>query len=325
MAVVISMSAAPARSASAFTGDIMAGNVDFVTPVYNPGLSGDGSGASVPVIDNLTSNSKTSALSANQGRALKALIDTTGQAILKMASIWYLSMDGCDTTGDGSEAAPWATLERALAQAAKFVLLRPLTIRLADGEYTLGQSLIFDHPQGSLITIAGAGGGITHHEITGYDEVARTLTVAGEHAAEFAPGIPVAVSAVPEPEDRRFLIEPVFLRVVAAVEDNGETALTMPGYLGNGLPENAHIWRFPVARQTVVHVPAGLFLRRVTAVNLADLSIVGAENIFMHDGYYQYISAANVFLRWEGGAQYIHRVVAAPMGIAVNDGGWPVN
>lgn len=247
------------------------------------------------------------------------------QQIILQNTTWHVAPDGDDDLGSGSEAAPWATIERALTQAARFVLLRPLTIRLADGEYTLGQSLVFDHPQGSLITLAGAGGGITHHEITGYDEVARILTIAGEHAAEFVPGTPVAVSAVPEPEDRRFLIAPVFLRVVAAVEDNGETALTMPGYLGNGLPENAHIWRFPVARQTVVHVPAGLFLRRVTAVNLADLSIVGAENIFMHDGYYQYISAANVFLRWEGGAQYIHRVVAAPMGIAVNDGGWPVN
>ncbi|MFT7658624.1 MAG: hypothetical protein ACI90Z_002319, partial [Cyanobium sp.] len=102
-----------------------------------------------------------SAASADAGNITGAGSD----GLLYTPAAWLLIADltlhvattGSDTTGDGSQAAPWASPHRAMA------FLRGLlpadgvfvTISIADGAYTFSKELNLNHPQGTQISIEG--------------------------------------------------------------------------------------------------------------------------------------------------------------------------
>lgn len=69
----------------------------------------------------------------------------------------YVATTGNDTTGDGTQALPWATPHRAMAYLSKLVLATGVkaTVFVADGDYTFTQSLNLGHPQGTQINING--------------------------------------------------------------------------------------------------------------------------------------------------------------------------
>ena len=69
----------------------------------------------------------------------------------------YVATTGSDSTGTGSIANPWATLDKALSYLSKFVILAKVTIYVAAGDYTATTStLIINHPNGDKIYIVGA-------------------------------------------------------------------------------------------------------------------------------------------------------------------------
>lgn len=70
----------------------------------------------------------------------------------------YVAPGGSDQEGDGSAINPWATPQRAMQELWGFLIPpdHTATIHLADGDYTLLQPLLLDHPSGARITISGA-------------------------------------------------------------------------------------------------------------------------------------------------------------------------
>ena len=69
----------------------------------------------------------------------------------------YVATTGNDTTGDGTQALPWATPHRAMAYLSKVVLATGVKamVFVADDDYTFTQSLDLGHPQGTQIFING--------------------------------------------------------------------------------------------------------------------------------------------------------------------------
>ncbi len=71
----------------------------------------------------------------------------------------YVATNGNDTTGDGTQALPWATPHRAMAFLSKCVLADDITatVVVGSGEYQFTKSLNLNHPQGAQIQINGTG------------------------------------------------------------------------------------------------------------------------------------------------------------------------
>ena len=102
-----------------------------------------------------------SAASADAGNITGAGSD----GLLYTPAAWLLTADltlhvattGSDTTGDGSQAAPWATPHRAMAFLRGLLLADGVfvTISIADGAYTFSKELNLNHPQGTQISIEG--------------------------------------------------------------------------------------------------------------------------------------------------------------------------
>lgn len=70
---------------------------------------------------------------------------------------FYVATTGSDSAGDGSQANPWATPQRAMQELWRYLLPpeRQATIHIADGDYTLLEPLRLDHPCGMRITLTG--------------------------------------------------------------------------------------------------------------------------------------------------------------------------
>lgn len=73
--------------------------------------------------------------------------------IVQANTILHVATTGNDTTGDGSENAPFATIQRALDELNGKILLGSVTVQVADGTYTTG--FIVKHPQSNLINVLG--------------------------------------------------------------------------------------------------------------------------------------------------------------------------
>ena len=78
--------------------------------------------------------------------------------VIKSNTTYYVATSGNDSTGDGSQSSPWATIQ----QAAKFLSGKivqngvQITVNVGPGTYTSGVSLDLDHPQGDAIKYVGA-------------------------------------------------------------------------------------------------------------------------------------------------------------------------
>ena len=102
-----------------------------------------------------------SAASTDAGNLTRAGSD----GLLYTPAAWLLTADltlhvattGSDTTGDGSQAAPWATPHRVMAFLRGLLLADGVfvTISIADGAYTFSKELNLNHPQGTQISIEG--------------------------------------------------------------------------------------------------------------------------------------------------------------------------
>ena len=77
--------------------------------------------------------------------------------VVSVDSVLYVSTNGNDTSGTGSTADPFRTLQKAMDYAREHLILgnATLTIRLLPGEYTVSENLDLYHPQGSNIVIEG--------------------------------------------------------------------------------------------------------------------------------------------------------------------------
>ncbi len=69
----------------------------------------------------------------------------------------YVATTGSDTTGDGTQALPWATPHKAMAYLSHLILATDVTatINVADGTYQFSKTLNLAHPQGTQIFING--------------------------------------------------------------------------------------------------------------------------------------------------------------------------
>ena len=85
------------------------------------------------------------------------LLYTPADWLLTADVTLHVATTGSDTTGDGSQAAPWATPHRAMAFLRGLLLADGVfvTISIADGAYTFSKELNLNHPQGTQISIEG--------------------------------------------------------------------------------------------------------------------------------------------------------------------------
>ena len=69
----------------------------------------------------------------------------------------YVATTGSDTTGDGTQANPFASPHRAMAELGKYIIPAGImaTVRIANGIYNFTKTCYLDHPYGSRITITG--------------------------------------------------------------------------------------------------------------------------------------------------------------------------
>ena len=95
-------------------------------------------GAIPAVVDNLTSTSTTSALSANQGKVLGDLVSTLSGDVADLATTaditYYVATTGSDTTGDGTSGLPFATIQHAIDLLPQ-IINHVVTINVASGTY----------------------------------------------------------------------------------------------------------------------------------------------------------------------------------------------
>lgn len=79
-------------------------------------------------------------------------------SVIGVSTTFYVTTNGNDTTGDGSQTSPWATPTRA----AEYLSQRRIksgvtvTVDIGAGTYTFTSSIRLDHPQGSQIKYVGA-------------------------------------------------------------------------------------------------------------------------------------------------------------------------
>lgn len=77
--------------------------------------------------------------------------------VISTDSVIYLSPSGNDGTGDGSLAAPYKTLAKAMTVARTYTIVGSATlyVRLLRGEYTITENVDLYHPQGGNLIIEG--------------------------------------------------------------------------------------------------------------------------------------------------------------------------
>ena len=71
------------------------------------------------------------------------------------ATTLYVKTTGNDTTGDGSSATPWATIDKAMAYLSERTLTAEVIIDIEEGSYPTTSILTLKHPQGGNISIKG--------------------------------------------------------------------------------------------------------------------------------------------------------------------------
>ena len=67
----------------------------------------------------------------------------------------YVKTTGDDSTGTGTDAAPWLTIDRALAVVGTWVLQATVTINIEKGDYTDTDPLVIKHSNGNFLEIVG--------------------------------------------------------------------------------------------------------------------------------------------------------------------------
>ena len=98
--------------------------------------------------------------SGNSGKFLKTDGSTPswgdGAQAITTATDYYVSTSGSDTTGDGSSGSPWASIDKAMTELDKWVILADVTIHIAKGSYPTTSQLTIAHTNGSKIKLDGA-------------------------------------------------------------------------------------------------------------------------------------------------------------------------
>ncbi len=131
--------------------------------------------ANVPlVIDNLTSTATDAALSAAQGKELKTAVDRKLE-LLPQTLIYIVATNGNDTTGDGSEAKPFASIAGAASRIPMF-FPGNVAIRVKAGTYTVSEPI---DQWGGALRGAAIYAHIRHLSITAYSGVMDVVFNAG--------------------------------------------------------------------------------------------------------------------------------------------------
>jgi hypothetical protein len=91
----------------------------------------------------------------------------------------YVSTSGSDSTGDGTEALPWATPHRAMRELFAYIITPEAlaTVHIADGQYTFSEPLEIGHPNGERIKVLGGSVGSSKpssSDLTGNAETGNT-------------------------------------------------------------------------------------------------------------------------------------------------------
>ncbi|WP_148208337.1 hypothetical protein [Solidesulfovibrio magneticus] len=112
---------------------------------------------------------------AGLAAAVKGLI-TTNTTI-------YVATTGNDTSGDGSSAAPYASIAKALSSIANKLIASGavVTIQVADGTYYSNSTITIDHPDADKTQILGNTSTETTVPIASIDTLAQTLTIVGNY------------------------------------------------------------------------------------------------------------------------------------------------
>ncbi len=74
-------------------------------------------------------------------------------AAISTPTTFYVKTTGNDTTGDGTDGNPWATVDKALSHVGNFILLAATTIAVERGSYPATSYLVIKHTQGKFLTI----------------------------------------------------------------------------------------------------------------------------------------------------------------------------
>jgi hypothetical protein len=77
------------------------------------------------------------------------------QPHISVATTFYVTTGGSDTTGDGTSGTPWATVSHALTYLDSYRLYADITISVAAGAYAEAAAITVTHPDASRIAITG--------------------------------------------------------------------------------------------------------------------------------------------------------------------------
>lgn len=102
----------------------------------------------------------------------------------------HVTTTGSDVGGTGAVGTPFASIAKALSSIASKLIASgvTVTIQVADGTYTVGSTIVIDHPDADKIQILGNTSSETTVAITAIDVTAKTITVAGDYTASIVVG-----------------------------------------------------------------------------------------------------------------------------------------
>ena len=115
---------------------------------------------------------------------------SAAKGLVSANTMIHVATTGSDVTGTGAVGAPFASISQALASIAGKLIASgvTVTIKVADGTYSLTSAITIDHPDADKILILGNTSAETTVAITAIDSAARTFTVAGDYTASILVG-----------------------------------------------------------------------------------------------------------------------------------------
>lgn len=224
-------------------------------PVAHAALSGAGSNSHAVLDAHLANTANPHGTTAAQVGARARL---TANITLNVATT------GSDTTGDGTAAAPYASIAKALASLADKSIDAGVvvTIRVADGTYTVSSPIVVNHPDGDKIQILGNTAAETALTIAAIDTTARTFTVAGEATALLSVGDYCRITTGTAANCGAY-------SVASVAYDGTNTVIGVNEAIASATVGGASLWVMP-ANRVRLSVPAG-----VTAFSLSNGSRLG--------------------------------------------------
>ena len=110
---------------------------------------------------------------------------TSAKGLLAANTTIYVATTGSDATGDGSSAAPFASIAQALASIKNKLIASGVlvTIQVADGTYSISSTIVINHPDANKIQILGNMSAETSVAISAINTTAKTITVVGNYVS----------------------------------------------------------------------------------------------------------------------------------------------